>query len=219
MHFFVVFPETHHASLQKAFNQQVRILQLQKMMLGFYATFMIRLRFAIADWVLQDCKPFYVRNPLTHLPTREAFDIASRRDDSLALFIDLDNLKEINHQYGYHAGDIAIQKVAESILSHVRKSDLVSHWGGDEFAVLLYDTTVEGGIQIANRILAHINQLGYEVSIGIGDSIETAQSCQQAAKARGKNQLSIATKKQILPTQDQIQFPSITSGFQLEIGP
>ncbi len=159
-------------------------------MLGIHATLINRLRFMIADWVLSDSKPFYVRNPLTRLPTREAFDAATLEGDYIALFIDLDNLKEINREHGYRAGDVAIKTVAESIIQHVRKTDLVIHWGGDEFAVLLYATTSAATKDIAERILAHINELGYQVSIGIGNSIEAAQSSQQTAKARGKNQVS-----------------------------
>ncbi len=159
-------------------------------MLGIHATLINRLRFMIADWVLRDSKPFYVRNPLTRLPTREAFEIATLEGGFIALFIDLDNLKEINREQGYHAGDMAIKAVAKSVIQHVRKTDLVSHWGGDEFAVLLYDTTVAEAKDIAERILGQINELGFQVSIGIGGSVETAQFRQQAAKAIGKNQIS-----------------------------
>lgn len=180
-------------------------------MLGIHATFINRLRFLIADWILRDAKAFYLRNPLTQLPTREAFDVAISKRDYIALFIDLDNLKQINRDNGYHAGDEAIIKVANSIIQYVRKTDLVSHWGGDEFAVLLYDTSIAGAIQIAERFLAHINHLGYEVSIGIGNSIEAAQLSQQAAKAKGKNQLSISNKKMSSWAKCQHQFSNITS--------
>ena len=173
-------------------------------MLGIHATLLNRLRFMIADWVLGDSKPFYVRNPLTHLPTREAFDAATLEESYISLFIDLDNLKELNREHGYHAGDVAIQTVASSIIQHVRKTDLVSHWGGDEFAVLLCDTTYAKASDIAERILAHINELGYQVSIGVGNTIEAAQLCQQTAKSRGKNQVSFFSSPG-LPAWDQSQ--------------
>ncbi len=177
-------------------------------MLGIHATLFNRLRFMIADMVLSDSKPFYVRNPLTRLPTREAFEVATLDGGFVALFIDLDNLKDINREHGYQAGDAAIKVAAESIIQHVRKTDLVSHWGGDEFAVLLYDTTRSEAKDIAERILAQINALGYEVSIGIGNSVGAAQSCQQDAKARGKNQIWTLPRA-FLETQNQIQGISI----------
>ena len=163
----------------------------------------------IANWVLGNSKPFYVRNPLTRLPTREAFDVAMREGGYIALFVDLDNLKEINQKHGYHAGDTAIKAVADSIIHHVRKTDLVSHWGGDEFAVLLYDTSKDDAKDIAGRILTHINQLGYQLSIGIGYSVEAAQFSQQIAKGWGKNQVSSFSSKlpsSYEPNQHHYQF-------------
>ncbi len=105
---------------------------------------------------------------------------------------------KLHREHGYQAGDVAIQTVASIIIKHVRKTDLVSHWGGDEFAVLLYDTTYAKARDIAERTLAHINELGYQVSIGIGNTIETAQSCQQTAKERGKNRVSIFSSPHLL---------------------
>ena len=162
----------------------------------------------------RNSKPFYTRNPLTHLPTREAFDVAIRDSEYIALFIDLDNLKEINRYNGYHAGDLAIINVANSILRHVRKTDLVSHWGGDEFAVLLYAITTSEAKLIADRILAYTNELGYEVSIGIGSSIETAQACQQIAKSTGKNQVSnFGHSRLTYRDQNQSQIQNVSYSF------
>ena len=172
-------------------------------MLGIHATITNRLRFMIANWVLGSSKPFYFRNPLTDLPTRQAFDVAKREGGYFAFFVDLDNLKEINQKHGYFAGDLAIKAVAESIIQHVRKTDLVSHWGGDEFAVLLHDTSRDAAKDIAERILTHINELGFQVSIGLGSSVEAAQSSQQIAKARGKNQVSYLSPR--VPPWDQDQ--------------
>ncbi len=174
-------------------------------MLGIHATRLNRLRFIVADWVLNDSKPFYVRNPLTCLPTREAFNAAVLEGGYIALFIDLDNLKKINREHGYQAGDEAIVTVSKSIIQHVRKTDLVSHWGGDEFAVLLYNITSSEAEAIAKRILAHINRQGYGVSIGIGDTVGAAQSCQQAAKEMGKNRVS-SLGKASLPNWVQNQY-------------
>jgi diguanylate cyclase (GGDEF)-like protein len=188
-------------------------------MIGNHATLINRLRFLIADWVLRDAKAFYLRNPLTQLPTRNALEAAACRRDFFALFLDLDNLKDINLHRGYQAGDRAILDVANCITQHVRKRDLVSHWGGDEFAILLYESSIEDVTKIAQRMLGQINVLGYSASIGVGDSIETAQINQQTAKAQGKNQLSIFNKRQSIQYQAHPLPKQFPSSYQLEIGP
>jgi len=55
------------------------------------------------------------------------------------VFIDLDNFKSINDRFGHLAGDAALKAVAEAIIRVCRASDTVARFGGDEFAVLLWD--------------------------------------------------------------------------------
>lgn len=55
------------------------------------------------------------------------------------VFIDLDNFKSINDRFGHLAGDAALKVVTETIINTCRASDTVARFGGDEFAVLLWD--------------------------------------------------------------------------------
>ncbi len=68
------------------------------------------------------------------------------------LMLDLDGLKTINDRFGHPTGDRAIMTVAQCCVDAVRTSDLVARFGGDEFAVLLPDTDLEGARNIASRI-------------------------------------------------------------------
>ena len=60
-------------------------------------------------------------------------------DKNAILFIDLDNLKQINDSYGHEAGDLLLKEVANRIKSNIREIDLVARMGGDEFTVLIVD--------------------------------------------------------------------------------
>jgi diguanylate cyclase (GGDEF)-like protein len=69
---------------------------------------------------------------------RRAADHAERTDSKLAvLFIDLDRFKPINDNFGHAAGDEVLQRVAERLRERIRRTDLISRRGGDEFMVLL----------------------------------------------------------------------------------
>jgi diguanylate cyclase (GGDEF)-like protein len=70
------------------------------------------------------------------------------------LYIDLDNFKIVNDQYGHAAGDQALQIVVEFIRKNLRKSDVVARLGGDEFALLLPETNSE----VVHRVCLKIQE-------------------------------------------------------------
>jgi diguanylate cyclase (GGDEF)-like protein/PAS domain S-box-containing protein len=105
----------------------------------------------------------------------------TRREFALLLF-DLDGLKQINDYYGHLIGSHALCRVAD-ILSFCRDIDTAARYGGDEFAVVLPETSIEAANNVAQRICESIANDGMEpvlsVSIGVavyphdGENIET----------------------------------------------
>jgi diguanylate cyclase (GGDEF)-like protein len=60
------------------------------------------------------------------------------------IFLDLDDFKSINDRHGHLAGDEILKIIAEEISAHVRKSDVVGRFGGDEFVIMLWNATADG---------------------------------------------------------------------------
>ncbi len=98
---------------------------------------------------------------LTELPNRRHFEEAlegeisraERFGGSLALILaDLDDFKQVNDRYGHQAGDDVLQTFADILRTTVREIDLPSRYGGEEFAVLLPQTDLEGAHRLAERL-------------------------------------------------------------------
>ncbi len=157
---------------------------------------------------------------LTQIPNRQLFSEnlkyaisqAKRHSNHLALlFIDLDEFKPINDNYGHKAGDLLLKTVASRIQQQIRESDCVGRIGGDEFMVLLSNIEkVDKAMQIAEKICAVINQpcdiSGYpslKVSSSIGIAIypdhgsndiqlmKLADDAMYKAKERGRNRVHL----------------------------
>ena len=124
-------------------------------------------------------------DPLTQVQNRRALDgclgkqvaLAVRQDAPLSLMmVDIDLFKAINDTYGHVTGDHVLAATAETLVECVRDSDCVFRYGGEEFAVVLANTSAEGASQLAGRIRHAIgenrievdgNSLGVTVSIGV----------------------------------------------------
>ncbi|GAA5139058.1 GGDEF domain-containing response regulator [Thalassotalea piscium] len=145
----------------------------------------------------------------THLAQTEL--ISQRNDDDYALLlIDIDFFKQFNDTYGHINGDIALVKVAETIVRTLnRPSDFVARFGGEEFAVVLPSTNLNGGKLIAEKIIENILALNLThgsspfkrltISIGLttyrnldnnNKIIQQADENLYSAKRSGRNQVT-----------------------------
>jgi diguanylate cyclase (GGDEF)-like protein len=131
---------------------------------------------------------------LTEIPNRRSFDErlplewgrASRTKTPISLLIlDLDYFKDYNDNYGHLQGDKALQIVAQVFTQELKRSgDLVSRWGGEEFAILLANTDFNGAQDVAERIRQRVEELKIllvdgsvskvTISIGINSLIPTS---------------------------------------------
>ncbi len=165
-------------------------------------------------------------DPLTGLFNRRAFlpfaeDAMNyykryKRDLGILMF-DIDHFKRVNDTFGHAAGDEVIRAVGKVIAGQIRTTDKVARFGGEEFVVLLRETTEEGCELLANRIresvqalvvtqgLAH---LSITISIGaamaqqgdrdIEDVIARADGALYSAKSAGRNRVVMAARRPAL---------------------
>lgn len=113
-----------------------------------------------------------------------------RRDLSL-IMIDLDGFKPINDTCGHPQGDQVLRQISRLLLQTVRFVDIVARYGGDEFAILLPETTSKDAYQMASRILDEIRKSPFlhekkvfplSASIGIAASLPSHDSAETLLK-------------------------------------
>jgi diguanylate cyclase (GGDEF)-like protein len=104
-------------------------------------------------------------DPLTGLPNRRVAEgaletelsRAGRFEEPLAMIMsDLDDFKRINDRWGHPFGDVVLREFAAALAESIRDIDLAGRWGGEEFAVVLPGTDLEGGAALAERIRANL---------------------------------------------------------------
>jgi diguanylate cyclase (GGDEF)-like protein len=93
------------------------------------------------------------------------------------LMLDLDFYKEINDSHGHDIGDQALKLITQRCLENIRESDILARYGGDEFVILLPETTVEQAKETAERLRSNmakhpiqINSIEFSTTISVGVS-------------------------------------------------
>ena len=93
------------------------------------------------------------------------------------IMIDVDNLKKINDVYGHRAGDKAIREISRRIKECIRQIDTAARYGGDEFAVILLNSSLEDATIVAQRMVDAVanshttwqrEQIPLSISVGLG---------------------------------------------------
>jgi len=108
---------------------------------------------------------------LTGINNRAALDLAIQREVELArrqhnalsfLILDVDHFKAINDTYGHTAGDYVLRSLATCIKEALRSCDMLFRYGGEEFAMILAGTDIEGAQLVAERVRTLIEQYAFE---------------------------------------------------------
>lgn len=127
------------------------------------------------------------------------------------LLLDLDSFKAINDRWGHATGDEALRALAACFQSVLRSGDALARMGGEEFAVMLPETSPDAAAQIAERIRERVAELRVEsrpvlrltVSIGVSatgqgqtaeDVLKAAETALSEAKRTGRNRVVVASE-------------------------
>jgi len=162
------------------------------------------------------------RDPLTQLYNRRYFSevagtfhsdaLCTNISMGIALF-DIDHFKKINDTYGHAAGDAALCHLAQLLMHHLRETDVVARWGGEEFCVMLANLSPDAAFRTIERLRQAIENTSFvydgqelllTVSTGLtmnlGDSLETmvsaADDLMYQAKQSGRNKIIMAESQE-----------------------
>lgn len=127
------------------------------------------------------------------------------------IMLDLDFFKGVNDTYGHTAGDIVLKKIAALCKNTIRAEDIIGRYGGEEFLILLPETTLDAAYKVAERLRKKVENLVVATSKGdvkltvsggvAGDDVETfnliemielADQALYAAKKAGRNRIEFA---------------------------
>jgi diguanylate cyclase (GGDEF)-like protein len=156
--------------------------------------------------VFDSLTDLYSRSFLTGVLEKFLFMWQRYRDVFSVLFIDIDNLKRVNDEFGHLSGDEALKKIGQCIKLYLRKSDFGIRYGGDEFLVLLPKTRLDKAVFVAQRIHQCVESIPFvtELSISVGvtevreedkkpeDIIKRADQALYYAKEKRKGSIAVA---------------------------
>jgi diguanylate cyclase (GGDEF)-like protein len=87
------------------------------------------------------------------------YQLSKRSQDPLSLlFFDIDDFKLINDQLGHHVGDKVLKRIADISKLHIRQTDMIARWGGEEFIVGLINTNISDAEMIAQKLRVLIEE-------------------------------------------------------------
>jgi len=123
--------------------------------------------------MMEELKILASTDPMTKLYNRRYFtqisehtlDLMKREKKNLSvIMLDIDKFKNVNDTYGHKVGDDVIIALSNKLLEHQRKSDICCRYGGEEFVILLPNTSINGANVLAQKIREDIEALTINIS-------------------------------------------------------
>jgi diguanylate cyclase (GGDEF)-like protein/PAS domain S-box-containing protein len=170
-----------------------------------------------------------IRDPLTRLFNRRFLEeslerelqLASRKNQSLAvLFLDLDHFKNFNDAFGHDAGDMVLQSLADLFRSSFRATDICCRYGGEEFAIILPESSAQDAAIRAGALRSEVKSLRLQykkqtlgpltLSAGVAafpehsltsdELLKIADRCLYESKSNGRDIVTVASPRNLVTT-------------------
>jgi diguanylate cyclase (GGDEF)-like protein len=163
---------------------------------------------------LEKHKKLAMTDSLTGIANRRAFFNSANMELNKArrfgyilsiLYMDVDNFKAVNDQYGHNIGDMFLRSVAETIKNNIRVIDICARLGGDEFGIILSETGAQSALAVANKLQGKLLKrmrdkdwpAGFSMGVAIfertpdsvNEMITRADTLMYSAKKKGKNMI------------------------------
>jgi len=169
----------------------------------------------------KELKHLSITDPLTNLLNRRGMTnkvkaekrriLRSLKPFTLIL-CDIDKFKSINDNYGHKMGDMVLQGIAKILKNSIREIDSASRWGGDEFLIMLPETDIKGGLNVAEKIknkllkasilVINNQKIPVTLTFGVGvlqvssdidESISKIDKVMYKGKKKGRNCIEVST--------------------------
>jgi diguanylate cyclase (GGDEF)-like protein len=185
------------------------------------------------DKMIERLRKLSIRDPLTELYNSRHFyaqleDEIQRSERYLhplsLIFIDIDNFKAVNDTYGHMVGDQALLLIANKMLTSLRSQDTAYRFAGDEFTIILPETTSDNAKFVADRIRSEMESESLVVfereitkitlSVGVAEHqrnekkeqfVHRADVTMYEAKKGGKNNIVVSPKSTVLSNDSKVE--------------
>jgi len=210
---FVSHENENERSIREIESKQLIVTRLAEQYSLFLSTLRLRERL----------KQETIRDPLTNLFNRRYLEeslsrevLRARRSRTTVgiIMIDVDHFKIFNDTHGHKAGDGVLQELGDLLLRNIRGGDIACRYGGEEFLLILPDTTLDTTEQRARELLQKVRTLSipyqeniFHITVSLGIAIfpvhgsevhsvvEAADTALYQAKHNGRNQAVVASMK------------------------
>jgi diguanylate cyclase (GGDEF)-like protein/PAS domain S-box-containing protein len=178
----------------------------------------LRLRETLRDQSIRDSLTGLFNRRFMQESLDRELQRARRKKRPLAVaFVDLDHFKRFNDAFGHEAGDTVLRRIAELFRQHFRGDDVICRYGGEEFAIILPESTAKDAAKRANLLrlqakklrVRHQDQTLDPITLSIGvaafpehgltpeEILQAADQCLYQSKTDGRDRVTVATPQKV----------------------